>query len=143
MSVFDVIVVGAGPGGSNAAAVALRHALSVAPVDKSRFPRVKPCGGGLTLKSCRALQFDLQPMRRGESRECEFDVLLRCTNQFARLRSAVRRMVDRPQFDNWLVSANLKAPRFRFFADERVLDISYDGLFQVRTSKRLLQGRHL
>src|SRR5687767_10365129 len=143
MTVFDVIVVGAGPGGSNAAAVALRHGLSVAQVDKSRFPRVKPCGGGLTIKSCRALQFDLQPMLRGESREFEFNVLHRCTNQFAHLRSAVLRMVDRPQFDNWLVSENLKAPRFRFFEDERVLDISYDGLFQVRTSKRLLQGRHL
>src|SRR5687768_8575746 len=74
---FDVIVVGAGPGGSNAAAVALKHGLSIAQVDKSRFPRVKPCGGGLTIKSCRALQFDLQPMLRGESREFEFNVSAR------------------------------------------------------------------
>lgn len=140
---FDVIVVGAGPGGSNAAAVALKHGLSVAQVDKSRFPRVKPCGGGLTIKSCRALQFDLQPMLRGEFREFEFNLLHRRSNQFAHLRSAVLRMVDRPQFDNWLVSENLKAPRFRFFEDERVLDISFDGLFHVRTPNRLLQGRHL
>ncbi|HEX5576537.1 MAG TPA: geranylgeranyl reductase family protein, partial [Gemmatimonadales bacterium] len=136
-------VVGAGPGGSNAAAVALKYGLSVAQVDKSRFPRIKPCGGGLTIKSCRALQFDLQPMLRGEFREFEFNVLHRRSNQFAHLRSAVLRMVDRPQFDNWLVSENLKASRFRFFDAERVLDISFDGLFHVRTPNRLLQGRHL
>ena len=37
----------------------------------------------------------------------------------------------------------LEIDRFQFFDDERVLDISYDGLFCVRTAKRTLLGRQL
>ena len=40
MAGFDVIVIGAGPGGSNAASVALDAGLSVVQVDKAEFPRV-------------------------------------------------------------------------------------------------------
>lgn len=42
---FDVVVVGAGPAGSAAAVSAARAGLSVALVDKARFPRHKLCGG--------------------------------------------------------------------------------------------------
>jgi len=45
---FDLIVVGAGPGGSNAAAAALDAGLTVAQIDRYSFPRVKPCAGGMT-----------------------------------------------------------------------------------------------
>lgn len=45
---FDLIVLGAGPAGSAAAATAARAGLRVALVDKARFPRDKLCGGGLT-----------------------------------------------------------------------------------------------
>lgn len=48
----DVVIAGAGPAGI-AAAVALVHKEGLAPervlcLDRARFPRVKPCGGGLT-----------------------------------------------------------------------------------------------
>jgi geranylgeranyl reductase family protein len=141
--VFDVIVVGAGPGGSNAAAVALRHGLTVAQIDRHKFPRLKPCAGGITIKSGNALQFDLQSEIRGESRAIEFNVWHRRTNRFTRPATALLRMVSRPEFDNWLVSENLKARQFQFFDHERVLDITYDGVFQVRTSKQTLRGRQL
>ena len=41
----DVIVVGAGPGGSTAARHLARSGLDVLLVDRARFPRDKPCGG--------------------------------------------------------------------------------------------------
>ena len=44
----DVLVVGAGPAGSAAAAWAARHGLDVLLVDAATFPRDKPCGDGLT-----------------------------------------------------------------------------------------------
>lgn len=140
---FDVIVVGGGPGGSSAAAVALRRGLSVAQLERYKFPRVKPCGGGVTIKSCNALPFDLSPMLRGESREIDFNIWQKRHNRFTRRSTALLRMVVRPEFDNWLVSQNLAMPGFRFFDDERVLDISYDGLFSVRTSRQVLRGRQL
>lgn len=142
-SAFDLIVVGAGPGGSNAAAVALQHGLSVAQVDRYKFPRVKPCGGGVTIKSCHALRLDRLPAFRGEFNDVEVNAWRRRVNRFTHWPSPLLRMVVRSQFDNWLVSQNLKTSRFQFFDAERVLDISYDGRFRVRTAKRMLLGRQL
>ncbi len=56
MQEFDVIVIGAGPAGSAAAAWAARHGLSVALVDKAHFPRNKLCGGLFTERSRRYFQ---------------------------------------------------------------------------------------
>ena len=44
----DVVVIGAGPAGSAAAAWAARDGLEVLLVDAEHFPRDKPCGDGLT-----------------------------------------------------------------------------------------------
>jgi flavin-dependent dehydrogenase len=46
--ITDVLVVGAGPAGSAAAAWCARAGLSVLLVDAETFPRDKPCGDGLT-----------------------------------------------------------------------------------------------
>lgn len=43
----DIVVVGAGPGGSTAAYWSARFGADVILVDKARFPRNKPCGDGL------------------------------------------------------------------------------------------------
>jgi geranylgeranyl reductase family protein len=45
---YDVIIVGAGPAGSAAAAFCARSGLSVLLLDRSRFPRDKVCGDGIT-----------------------------------------------------------------------------------------------
>ena len=140
---FDVIVVGGGPGGSSAAAAALRRGLTVAQIDRYRFPRMKPCGGGVTIKATNALPADLAVPYHGESRSLEFNVWQKRQNQFTRASATLLRMVVRPEFDNWFVSENSKRAGFRFFDDERVLEIAFDGVFTVRTSKRVLRARHL
>ncbi|MGH2556981.1 MAG: FAD-dependent oxidoreductase, partial [Actinomycetota bacterium] len=52
----DVLVVGAGPGGSAAAYHLARHGVDVLMVDKAVFPREKVCGDGLTPRGVRALE---------------------------------------------------------------------------------------
>jgi geranylgeranyl reductase family protein len=51
----DVIVVGAGPSGSTAAYYLAQAGLNVLLVEKSRFPREKVCGDGLTPRAVKAL----------------------------------------------------------------------------------------
>jgi len=52
---FDVVVVGAGPAGSAIAIHLARGGARVLLAEKARFPRDKPCGGGLTGRAVRAL----------------------------------------------------------------------------------------
>ncbi len=52
----DVLVVGAGPGGSAAAYYLARHGVDVIVIDKAEFPREKVCGDGLTPRSVKAIQ---------------------------------------------------------------------------------------
>jgi geranylgeranyl reductase family protein len=60
----DVVVVGAGPGGSTAAYYLAQAGLDVLLVEKSAFPREKVCGDGLTpraVKSLVAMGVDIDP----------------------------------------------------------------------------------
>jgi geranylgeranyl reductase family protein len=52
----DVLVVGAGPGGSATAYHLARHGLDVLLVERARFPREKVCGDGLTPRAVTALE---------------------------------------------------------------------------------------
>jgi geranylgeranyl reductase family protein len=51
----DVIVVGAGPAGSSTASYLARSGLDVLLLEKTRFPREKVCGDGLTPRAVKAL----------------------------------------------------------------------------------------
>src|SRR5215213_486297 len=62
MERFDALIVGAGPAGSTAAFRLARAGARVSLIDKSRFPRDKPCGGGLTYRALRLLPFSVAPL---------------------------------------------------------------------------------
>src|SRR4029077_473987 len=59
---FDVIVAGAGPAGSVTAHLLARGGARTLLVDRARFPRVKPCGGGVTLRGARLLPCAIGPV---------------------------------------------------------------------------------
>ena len=67
--ITDVLVVGAGPAGSAAAAWCARAGLSVLLVDAETFPRDKPCGDGLTPRAMAELdELGLSPWLEGRAR---------------------------------------------------------------------------
>ena len=59
---WDVIVVGAGPGGSTAAYELARAGAEVLLLDRAEFPRDKPCGGGVLISAVNLLPYSLDPV---------------------------------------------------------------------------------
>jgi geranylgeranyl reductase family protein len=62
VTTYDVIVVGAGPSGSTAARQLAERGARVLLLDKQKFPRDKPCGGGVTLRAASTQDIDLSPV---------------------------------------------------------------------------------
>ncbi len=62
MKRYDAIVVGGGPAGSTTAYRLAEQGASVLLADRARFPRDKPCGGGLTLRAVRQCPVDPTPV---------------------------------------------------------------------------------
>jgi geranylgeranyl reductase family protein len=83
----DVAVVGAGPAGALAAYALADRGASVVLLDRARFPRDKPCGGGLTERTVRLLPFAVDPVV--EDRIYRIDFRLGYGRAF-------RRSADRP-----------------------------------------------
>ncbi len=54
---FDVIVVGAGPAGSTAAKYLSEKGVKVLLIDKEKFPRDKPCGGGIPVRILKRFKY--------------------------------------------------------------------------------------
>jgi geranylgeranyl reductase family protein len=59
---FDVIVAGAGPAGSVTSHLLAAGGARTLLVDRARFPRDKPCGGGVTLRGARLLPCAIGPV---------------------------------------------------------------------------------
>ncbi|TMK60361.1 MAG: geranylgeranyl reductase family protein [Actinobacteria bacterium] len=102
MERFDVAVVGAGPAGSIVAYGVSRAGARVLLIDKARFPRDKPCGGGLTLRAVKELPFPVDPVV--EDIVTRVTCRLRYGRAFEREgRTALCLMTQRRRLDHYLV----------------------------------------
>jgi geranylgeranyl reductase family protein len=59
---YDVIITGGGPAGSTAGRLLSREGARVLILDKQKFPRDKPCGGGVTLRAASVQDVDIAPV---------------------------------------------------------------------------------
>jgi len=99
---FDVAVVGAGPAGAMTAYRLARAGARVLLIDKARFPRDKPCGGGLTLRAVKELPFSVDPVV--EDVVTRVTCRLRYGRSFDREgRTALCLMTQRRGLDHYLV----------------------------------------
>ncbi len=100
---FDVLVAGAGPAGSATAIHLARAGATVLLADKARFPRDKPCGGGLTGRALKRIPVDPSPVvERDVDR---FELRLRFGPSFSRSHDApLIRMTQRRRLDAFLAA---------------------------------------
>jgi geranylgeranyl reductase family protein len=98
---YDVLVVGAGPAGSATAIHLARAGARVLLAEKARFPRDKPCGGGLTGRALKQIPVDPAPVvERDVDR---FELRLRYGPSFARSHvEPLIRMTQRRRLDTFL-----------------------------------------
>jgi geranylgeranyl reductase family protein len=100
---FDAVVVGAGPAGSATALRLARGGATVLLADRARFPRDKPCGGGLTGRAVRELPCDVSPVVE-DVVHC-FEVRLGYRRRFERRSAApLVLMTQRRRLDAFLVA---------------------------------------
>jgi geranylgeranyl reductase family protein len=107
MERFDVVVVGAGPAGSLTAYHLSRARARVLLIDKARFPRDKPCGGGLTYRALRQLPFSVEPVV--EDVVSRVECRLRYGRSFVRGTRPVVVMTQRRRLDAFLVDRAVEA----------------------------------
>ncbi len=106
--VYDVIVVGAGPAGAILAYLLATQGLHVLIVEKSRLPRYKTCGGGLTYKAIQVLPFDV---RDSVELEASGGIVTFAGRQClkAEVQQPFAWLVMRDRFDHFLVQQAVKA----------------------------------
>ena len=95
---FDAIIVGAGPAGCSAAYDLAARGRDVLLLDRRQFPRVKPCAGGITMKTVRRLRYSIAPVVREVCMDVVVGNALRSDTRL-RGRGAVCAMTVRSEFD--------------------------------------------
>ncbi len=101
MERVDVLVVGAGPAGASTAIHLARSGADVLVAEKARFPRDKPCGGGLTGRALKRIPVD--PSAVVERDVDRFELRLRYGSSFARSHDEpLIRMTQRRRLDTFL-----------------------------------------
>jgi geranylgeranyl reductase family protein len=104
---YDVIVVGAGPGGSTASRFCAQAGLRTLLIEKEQLPRYKPCGGCLSTKTVRLVGFDLSPVLENTIYRVEFTYCLK--DPFSiESREPIAFLVMRDRFDHFLVKKALE-----------------------------------
>ncbi|MGE5653539.1 MAG: NAD(P)/FAD-dependent oxidoreductase [Bacillota bacterium] len=144
MSVYDLIIIGAGPAGAAAALTAARQGLSVLVLEQNHFPRHKVCTGCLSNKSLQCLDELGLGLPSDLLRGQVTGVTLWGAASNRRSTPEERQvgvMIDRHSFDQWLMqrAATLGAV-FRDGEPVRELEQRSDHVV-VRTSQDCLVGR--
>ena len=106
--IYDVIVAGGGPAGSTAARTAALRGLDVLILEKSIFPRYKPCGGALSLKALSMLDGPL-PSRIQERKITGARVHYRDLELERHKGYEITQLIDRRAFDQYLLERAILA----------------------------------
>ncbi len=124
MTDYDVAVVGGGPSGSTTAYHLARAGVRVVVLDRARFPRDKPCGGGVTGRAFAQAPVDLTPVVEQEVSSVRLSFRLGDFFDHAYPRTLVY-MTQRRRLDAFLLE-HAKAAGAEVLDDRQVRDVNID-----------------
>jgi len=126
---FDAIVVGAGPAGSTAAFRLATEGASVLVLDRQRFPRDKPCGGGVTIRGARLLPFAIDPVVERVVDRINVTMGHHGARRDVAADAPLVLMTQRRRLDHFLIEQAIAAgATFRDGARVRAVDLATDGV---------------
>ncbi len=99
---YDVIIIGGGPSGASAGRRAGKLGLKTLLLEKMKFPRYKPCGGGLSEHALSYLDFEL-PQDIVEWEVTGANVIFRDQSIEVHKDHRLSVLVSRDKFDNFLL----------------------------------------
>lgn len=141
-STYDVCVIGAGPAGCSAAYQLSQNGLSVLMIDKSEFPRLKPCAGGITIKSIEALPYAITPVIK---RICRNIVIGngQTKKTLFRSKSPLCAMTIRSEFDAFCLQKTIERGA-AFEVHSKIVSIETTGQhIEIKTSRSVIFAKYL
>lgn len=143
MTLYDCIVIGAGPAGASAAYHLAKQGRSVLLLEKATLPRYKPCGGGVSPQIGQWFDFDFAPAISTIVTEICFT-----WNQGEAVIAEIQSpasiwMVRRDHFDHFLVQKAQEQGATLLHSTKALGIALTQGVWTVQTSGEPVQGRYL
>ena len=139
---YDCIVVGAGPAGSTVAYNLAKHHKRVLVLERYTFPKYKPCSGGVTAKTYKALDFPIDGLIKSRSKNIILAVRHKRYRKIC-LCDVITYMVARKEFDLYLAQ-KAREQGASILEGTKTYNIKYDGkLFSLETSAGKFESAYL
>jgi geranylgeranyl reductase family protein len=122
---FDVIIIGAGPAGSTAAKNCADYGLETVLIEKQSIPRIKPCGGGVSLKALKLIKGEV-PDRLIEQKIKGFRFFSPSLDSVDLVsKELIGISTERDKFDEFLTHLSIESG-CKFIQSDGVTDLSID-----------------
>ncbi|MEB3289241.1 MAG: geranylgeranyl reductase family protein [Leptolyngbya sp.] len=143
MTIYDCIIVGAGPAGSTAAYHLSRAGHQVLLLEAATLPRYKPCGGGVSPQVAEWFDFDFTPAISIKARKLRYTLNLQDPVEVELPEDRAVWMVRRDQFDHFIVQ-QAQRQGATLWDGTKAKSIEAKGdTWQVETSQGPVEGRFL
>ena len=134
MKKYNVIIAGAGPAGSSAAAILGEKGNSVLLIDKESFPRDKTCGDGVTYKALPALKrlgLDTTIKTQSPFFTNGYTLVFRDNSKLIfetpPKEDALAYIISRHEFDNILLQKAISYPSITLLSNTKVTGLLHEG----------------